>query len=803
MSMILSEESNSLKVLIPNSEAIKTSQFKQTNDREVTGYYTNDKAVIKEKIVNFLKEDYDYVIDTKACLEIIDILLEYKENYGYLYRDDMQSLSASYTYFKKFDNSYITIPKMFYSGQNERYLKFVNDDERVYNLRIILYAEITGFSITKNDLQKQYIIAPFVQENIKKVLNRAKKKYTKDELREFYINNLKNNELVKKQIDLQEQFINEYPINKLESLTKEDYCLGVGNKESFCYKLEYGIYKNTALSIGGARASKYGLYYSSSDNKYHDNNNKVIENNKVDAYFLELKKQLIDFICKAKDVNNKLNILDVERKYPLLGVQGNYMVLTKLLSLYYPDMFISTSKEDVYQKLAAYFNLQYFNNPLKNSYYFNVVFRNFVPEANNNHGYYIADCLWKFFMKNKFEDKEVMVTESEESMLELFKKWLLENGLTVSTTTGYVNSIKLTSKEANQDGILTKDIYTIKDLQELDNLIDALSLNDKFLQRKERSHHQNSAALDRYREFLTTINNKEEITSYDENDFFKEVFITNEKYYSMVSLLKKKKNLIIEGAPGVGKTFMAKRLAYSMLKAKDKERVELIQFHQSYAYEDFIEGYRPSEIGFELQRGLFYKLCKKAYNDHDRDYFLIIDEINRGNLSKIFGELLMLVEGDKREESLKLAYSEEEFSVPDNLYIIGLMNTADRSLAIMDYALRRRFSFVPIEPAFNNVVFLETFKNLFDKDYTSLIKIIEDINLDIKSDPSLGEGFEIGHSYFLPNLKGRKGNISDIEEIINYDILPLLKEYWYDDKDKYNNWQNILNNQLKVLNDKR
>ena len=160
------------------------------------------------------------------------------------------------------------------------------------------------------------------------------------------------------------------------------------------------------------------------------------------------------------------------------------MVLTKLLSLYYPDMFISTSKEDVYQKLAAYFNLQYFNNPLKNSYYFNVVFRNFVPEANNNHGYYIADCLWKFFMKNKFEDKEVMVTESEESMLELFKKWLLENGLTVSTTTGYVNSIKLTSKEANQDGILTKDIYTIKDLQELDNLIDALSLNDKFLQDK-------------------------------------------------------------------------------------------------------------------------------------------------------------------------------------------------------------------------------------------------------------------------------------------------------------------------------
>jgi len=285
---------------------------------------------------------------------------------------------------------------------------------------------------------------------------------------------------------------------------------------------------------------------------------------------------------------------------------------------------------------------------------------------------------------------------------------------------------------------------------------------------------------------------------YDKNDFLNEVFIDEEKYNSIVSVLEKKKNIILEGAPGVGKTFMAKRLAYSIIGRKDKSQVQLIQFHQSYSYEDFIEGFRPTENGFKLEKGLFYKICKKAESNPKEKFYLIIDEINRGNLSKIFGELLMLIESDKRGDELTLAYSELPFSVPTNLFIIGLMNTADRSLALIDYALRRRFSFIRIEPAFDSPKFLKAFNDKFDQDFNKIIEIIKKINDAIEDDKSLGSGFKIGHSYFCPDIKDRKGNKRDIEDIITYEIIPLLEEYWYDNPDSIIQWKDALNG---VLND--
>lgn len=285
---------------------------------------------------------------------------------------------------------------------------------------------------------------------------------------------------------------------------------------------------------------------------------------------------------------------------------------------------------------------------------------------------------------------------------------------------------------------------------------------------------------------------------YDKNDFLNEVFIDEEKYNSIVSVLEKKKNIILEGAPGVGKTFMAKRLAYSIIGRKDKSQVQLIQFHQSYSYEDFIEGFRPNENGFKLEKGLFYKICKKAESNPKERFYLIIDEINRGNLSKIFGELLMLIESDKRGDELTLAYSELPFSVPSNLFIIGLMNTADRSLALIDYALRRRFSFIRIEPAFDSPKFIKAFNDKFDQDFNKIIEIIKKINDAIEDDKSLGSGFKIGHSYFCPDIKDRKGNKRDIEDIITYEIIPLLEEYWYDNPDSIIQWKDALNG---VLND--
>lgn len=799
MSMILDKEKNSIRVLIPNSEATISAQIKNIKDSEVTGFYTNDKEEVKKEIVDFFSADYDYIICVDDVLAMINEMKNYKDDFGYIYKDSMLSIDDSYEYFKANANKYLRIPRMYYSGVENRYFKFENQDPVVKKLRAILYGDITGFDIIKNDNEKYYIISPFIRNNAVEILNNKKNKLENildkelemTELRKFYLENLNNNEHIENEILNQQKFIKEYPISRIKDLTLEEYCLGLKNfKQSFCYKLEFGDYKATGFGIGGGVAAKFGIYYSGTDFKYHGKNNKVIEDKDVNEYFEEYKKQLVDFLIYMSTNEPNFNI---DEKYPLLGGSGCYMVLTKLLGLYYPNKFVTMSKLDVYKKLCNYLDIAFKKDAVKNSYYSNLAFRKEVPEADDNHGFYVANCIWKFFNGSIDENEE----GDTKSMKELFKQWLLENGLTVGTANGYISTINLTTKDALDDNLIDKDIFEINNVDELDKVIDVLFSNDKFLKRKENNHNQNTAALNHYRNFLTIDKNREvAVDKYDKNDFLNEVFIDEEKYDSIASILNKKKNIILEGAPGVGKTFMAKRLAYSIIGTKDTSKVELIQFHQSYSYEDFIEGYRPNENGFELQRGIFYKLCKRAYNDKSNNYYLIIDEINRGNLSKIFGELLMLIENDKREDLLKLAYSEEEFFVPENLYIIGLMNTADRSLALIDYALRRRFSFIRIEPAFENEKFTKVFSEKFDNKFSNVIEIIKRINEAIEQDKSLGAGFKIGHSYFCPNIKDRKGNKKDIEDIINYEILPLLEEYWYDDQDSIIQWKDTLNGVL-------
>ena len=283
---------------------------------------------------------------------------------------------------------------------------------------------------------------------------------------------------------------------------------------------------------------------------------------------------------------------------------------------------------------------------------------------------------------------------------------------------------------------------------------------------------------------------------YTEDDFLDEVFMTEEEYSKLVGILKAKKNVILQGAPGVGKTFAAKRLAYSVMGVKDIDRVMMVQFHQSYSYEDFIMGFRPSTTGFELKKGAFYNFCKKAEIDSDNDYFFIIDEINRGNLSKIFGELFMLIENDKRGIELQLLYSDEKFAVPANVYIIGMMNTADRSLAMLDYALRRRFAFFEIKPGFETDGFREYRMSLDNDKFNKLINCVENLNSVIASDESLGEGFCIGHSYFC-NLEVDKIDNECLYGIVEYELIPLLKEYWFDEPTKVKDWSNNLRRAVK------
>ncbi len=270
-------------------------------------------------------------------------------------------------------------------------------------------------------------------------------------------------------------------------------------------------------------------------------------------------------------------------------------------------------------------------------------------------------------------------------------------------------------------------------------------------------------------------------------------FIPEAELEPMLERLRAKKNMILQGPPGTGKTWLGRRLGWALCNQKNSKRVQVLQFHPSLTYEDFVRGWRPtSTTGLELTDGFFLDLCTQASADPDNNYVLVIEEINRGNPAQIFGELLTLIEADKRfpDQAMRLAYprsKDEAFFIPPNLHLIGTMNVADRSLAIVDMALRRRFAFIELKPEFGDD-WVEYVSGLgYDRERLEVYgKRLEALNETITQDSALGRQYCIGHSFFTPTVSLVQTGLdtrSWWQRVVETDVRPLLEEYWFDRPD--------------------
>ena len=689
-----------------------------------------------------------------------------------------------------------------------------------------------------------------------------------EELKKYYLDNkikFEASNVFSEQTNNLNIFKEEYPLEKFSDLSLDEYALGTDNKDSLCYKMEFGKYKHTGPGIGGSTAFKYGIYYSKDKNSFVTRNGIVTE---PEQTWNNIRDDLLKVLYSISNANS---VADIQDDYSSL--KGMPMYIIKLAFCYFPEKLICIAGRKQLKGVLDLFDIEYNDgySSLQLAFLINQTIRKSIPELANDSSITFGHLIWDFYYintdnterdKKRIEKKTWIYApgKNADKWDEFYKDGIMALGWDIlgdlrqyaskseikevlqgetGTESSKMNDILANWEFLNSmkigDVIFAKrgvDTIIGKGIVESDYIFD----NDRneykscrkvnWIYNEEKNHTEfighnlvlkTLTDISKYPEYVEKLEelyeqkdfNKESLNVYTKYDFLEEVLITEPKYDNIVNTLERKKNIILQGAPGVGKTFCAKKLMYSLMNYKDESRIKTVQFHQSYSYEDFIQGYRPNDKGnFEIKNGIFYDLVQDARKEYERaianneepkKYCMIIDEINRGNLSKVFGELMMLIESDKRDSkwSINLTYSDDDFYIPSNLYIIGTMNIADRSLATIDYALRRRFAFINLEPAFENDEACDKLKNYLVNQEKIEVSFVERIitayrKLNNYITQALSKDFMIGHSYFINQFNNDEDNEEVYKSIVDYEILPLLDEYFYDDKDKIEEAKKII-----------
>ena len=405
-----------------------------------------------------------------------------------------------------------------------------------------------------------------------------------------------------------------------------------------------------------------------------------------------------------------------------------------------------------------------------------------------------SDEEWNFVAKNIFSLIDQCQKKSKnltESVKKFIKEERFSKGFQCGTITPVLFCINDSFPIINRR---VEDVYTIfsknqgwgdKISSQLKDYSENIPRCKKLMKLLDLSVTDFDMFCSRYKKEKTLPN-----TPYSIKDIIKDgCFVEESALKSIMDVLECKKNLILQGPPGTGKTYLAKRLAFALIGHKSKSRVRVVQFHPNLSYEDFVRGWRPSgknngTNGLDLVDGPFLKMIGDAKKESKDKFVMVIEEVNRGNPANIFGEMLTLLEADKRkpEYALTLSYMQEKDEpvyVPENMYVIGTMNVADRSIALVDLALRRRFGFYDLEPVFGKI-WQDWVHKRCEIDTKFLGEIGERLvllNKRIEGDTSLGPHFKVGHSYVTPNVK-----ITNQKEwfkrIVKTEIMPLLNEYW-------------------------